>query len=127
MKRELAQHERSTITVDRWITFKAPAKVAVLFKELRRRLDALLIAKIESPSLDFSSGDHRVVSTICALLRPASAHHPPAGGGAAGAALSAALPVRGTPRPRVPRSMSAAGRRAAGSALWHWAAPFACL
>ena len=93
-KRELAQHERSTITVDRWITFKAPAKVAVLFKELRRRLDALLIAKIESPSLDFSSGDHRVVSTICALLRPASAHQPPAGGGAVGSALSAALPVR---------------------------------
>ena len=27
--------------------------------------------------------------------------------------------------PRVPRSVSAAGRRAAGSALWHWAAPFA--
>ena len=89
-----AQHERSTITVDRWITFKAPAKVAVLFKELRRRLDALLIAKIESPSLDFSSGDHRVVATICALLRPATAHPPPADARAAGSALRSELPVR---------------------------------
>lgn len=107
------QHERSTITVDRWITFKAPAKVAVLFKELRRRLDALLIAKIESPSLDFSSGDHRVVSTICALLRPASAHQPPAGGGAVGAALSAALPLRA----RVAHCRSGCSLQA-GAGLW---------
>jgi hypothetical protein len=69
------EHERSALIVDSWITFNAPARVGVLFKELRRRLDALLVRKIETPSLDLGGSDHRVVELICGLLaktKPAS-------------------------------------------------------
>lgn len=43
------KHEEATVTIDGWITFRIPARTAVLFKEVRRAWDSLLIAKIESP------------------------------------------------------------------------------
>ena len=43
-------HKAGTVTVDGWIKFKAPARVAVLVKRLRRELDAALQLKISDPS-----------------------------------------------------------------------------
>lgn len=54
------QHAESTITVDSWIGFKAPRKVAVLVKLLRNKLDALLRVKIEVCCHGVASG--------CAIL-----------------------------------------------------------
>eukprot|EP00240_Pyramimonas_obovata_P012389 CAMPEP_0118946564 /NCGR_PEP_ID=MMETSP1169-20130426/44426_1 /TAXON_ID=36882 /ORGANISM="Pyramimonas obovata, Strain CCMP722" /LENGTH=110 /DNA_ID=CAMNT_0006892565 /DNA_START=113 /DNA_END=442 /DNA_ORIENTATION=- len=49
-------HEQGTICVDGWIEFKAPVRVAVLFKELRGELDKLLMEKIERPEMDLFGG-----------------------------------------------------------------------
>lgn len=51
------QHSQGTITVgpDAWARFKAPAKIGVLVKQLRKALDMLLAAKITHPSLDITN------------------------------------------------------------------------
>ena len=41
------QHADSTITVDDWLAFQSPPKVAVLIKLLRRRMDELLRHRIQ--------------------------------------------------------------------------------
>ena len=60
-------HERSRASCDGWIHLRAAPRVAVLFKHLRAELDALLMEKIASPSMDIS---HRidVVRTIVEVL-----------------------------------------------------------
>jgi HrpA-like RNA helicase len=65
-------HERSSATCDGWIHFRAAPRVAVLFKHLRAELDALLMEKIASPSMDIS---HRqdVVRAIVEVLHSESA------------------------------------------------------
>lgn len=45
------QHEEGTLKLDGWATFKAPARIAVLIRELRQQLDRLLLAKVAEPSL----------------------------------------------------------------------------
>ena len=40
---------RGQVGVGKWIQFSCSAKVAVLFKELRAKLDRLLMDKIEQP------------------------------------------------------------------------------
>lgn len=62
------QHGAGTVSLDRWITFAAPPKVAVLFKEIRGQLDALLAAKIAQPGLDLRQAGFRVLDAICQLL-----------------------------------------------------------
>ncbi len=51
------QHSEGTVTVgaDAWVRFRAPAKIGVLVKQLRKALDALLTAKIDNPNLDISN------------------------------------------------------------------------
>jgi ATP-dependent RNA helicase DHX57 len=45
-------HNHQVISLDRWIRFRAPAKVSLLIRELRKELDTLLKKKIENPQLD---------------------------------------------------------------------------
>lgn len=46
------QHEEGTLKLDGWATFKAPARIAVLVRELRLQVDQLMLAKVADPSLD---------------------------------------------------------------------------
>ncbi|GBG62910.1 hypothetical protein CBR_g34282 [Chara braunii] len=64
------QHQTGQVTVDGWLSLKAPAQIAVLFKELRRALDALLAQKISRPKQadTDSSVDREVIGTIAKLL-----------------------------------------------------------
>eukprot|EP00271_Cylindrocystis_brebissonii_P016940 TRINITY_DN4199_c0_g3_i1.p1 TRINITY_DN4199_c0_g3~~TRINITY_DN4199_c0_g3_i1.p1 ORF type:complete len:416 (-),score=36.57 TRINITY_DN4199_c0_g3_i1:441-1598(-) len=48
------EHERQIVRVDQWMEFQAPARIAVLVKELRGRVDEALLQKIEDASLDIS-------------------------------------------------------------------------
>jgi hypothetical protein len=54
------------VLVDGWIPLQSAAQTAVLFKELRGALDALLTKKIKQPQLDLVSDG--VVPTIVQLL-----------------------------------------------------------
>jgi ATP-dependent RNA helicase DHX29 len=60
------QHESGQVLVDGWIPLQSAAQTAVLFKELRGALDALLTKKIRQPQLDLVSDG--VVPTIVQLL-----------------------------------------------------------
>lgn len=62
------QHEKQTITVDEWITFSAPPKTAVIFKELGKEMDRLLIDKIRKPSTDLSSTKLPFLDIVVQLL-----------------------------------------------------------
>jgi ATP-dependent RNA helicase DHX57 len=60
-------HEKGEILVDDWARLRAPAKVGVLVRELRKLLDDLMLAKLADPSRDVSG--HPVVRGILELLR----------------------------------------------------------
>eukprot|EP00976_Prorocentrum_cordatum_P114998 1195935-Prorocentrum_minimum.AAC.1 len=60
------RHENSQVWVDQWIPLQAAAQTAVLFKELRKALDAQLSRKINDPQLDLVN--EGVVPTIVQLL-----------------------------------------------------------
>lgn len=47
------QHRENMISVDKWIKLRAPAKTAVIFKELREELNLLLLRKLRDPGWDF--------------------------------------------------------------------------
>jgi hypothetical protein len=57
---------KGTIAIDNWIEFEAPAKVAVTFQDLRKKLDELLVEKIETPDIDVSSSS--LIQTVIHLL-----------------------------------------------------------
>ena len=61
-------HARAKASCDGWITFRAAPRVAVLFKNLRRELDATLMRKIADPSLDVDAESAGLVRTIVELL-----------------------------------------------------------
>ena len=46
------QHEEGTLKLDGWATFKAPARIAVLIRELRQQVNRLLLAKVAEPALN---------------------------------------------------------------------------
>ncbi|BFI42914.1 ATP-dependent RNA helicase DHX57 [Marchantia polymorpha subsp. ruderalis] len=60
------KHEKQAISVDDWLEFEAPARIAVLIKELRTKVDSLLFDKIKKPALDIGSSP--VVSALIRLL-----------------------------------------------------------
>eukprot|EP00898_Chlorokybus_atmophyticus_P004343 jgi/Chlat1/490/Chrsp103S00981 len=62
------RHESGEILIDGWLRFKAPAQIAVLFKELRRAINSVLSDKIRRPELDVSAAGSKVVATIVQLL-----------------------------------------------------------
>lgn len=60
------QHLQGTISVDKWIEFSAPARVAVLIKGLRGYMDRLLLEKFNQP--EESIVNDPVMEGICKLL-----------------------------------------------------------
>ena len=68
------RHAEQTITIDGWMEFEAPPRVAVLFRQLRVELDKLLLAKIAAPTAE-ADLTGRTVGAIVQLLQP------PGGGG----------------------------------------------
>jgi ATP-dependent RNA helicase DHX57 len=59
-------HQEGLVKVDGWATFKAPARIAVLVRELRAEVTLLLAQKISNPGLDLSRS--RVVDAMHHLL-----------------------------------------------------------
>ncbi|KAH9331102.1 hypothetical protein KI387_003210, partial [Taxus chinensis] len=59
-------HEKQTIKVDDWLEFEAPARISVLIKEMRSKVDSLLMEKIRNPALDISG--NMVVTALIQLL-----------------------------------------------------------
>jgi hypothetical protein len=69
-------HLGNRVTIDEWIEFSCPARTAVLFKEMRRRLNEVLADMIERPLMvgaasSSAAGEahEAVVDAIIALLR----------------------------------------------------------
>lgn len=60
-------HEKNLLVLDQWIHFQAVARIGVLIKAIRKHLDQLLMAKIETPELDIAQSD--LVSAISHLLK----------------------------------------------------------
>ncbi|NXD93348.1 DHX36 helicase, partial [Chaetorhynchus papuensis] len=64
--------EQDTISVDEWIVFQSPARIAHLVKNLRQELDDLLQEKIENPHPvdwnDIKSRDTAVLTAIIDLI-----------------------------------------------------------
>eukprot|EP01018_Ginkgo_biloba_P024202 Gb_37230 [translate_table: standard] len=59
-------HEKRMIKVDDWLEFEAPGRISVLIKELRSKVDSLLMEKIQNPALDISR--NMVVTALIQLL-----------------------------------------------------------
>lgn len=59
-------HDQEMITVDNWIQFNAPARIAVLVKEIRAEFLELLDAKIRDPNFDISTSD--LVDVVTKLI-----------------------------------------------------------
>jgi ATP-dependent RNA helicase DHX57 len=63
------QHAAGTLSLDNeWAKFKAPARVGVLLKEIRARLDRVLSDKIERPDEDVQATGGPLVEAILQLL-----------------------------------------------------------
>ena len=62
------QHAAGTLSLDKWAQFKAPARVGVLLKEIRARLDRVLSDKIERPHEDVQATGGPLVEAILQLL-----------------------------------------------------------
>ena len=62
------RHAEQTITIDGWMEFEAPPRVAVLFRQLRVGLDKLLLAKIAAPTAE-ADLTGRTVGAIVQLLQ----------------------------------------------------------
>jgi len=61
------RHEQGALTVDGWAAFEAPARVAVLVRELRAGVDRLLSAKVADPGLHIAGSP--AVTALLALLQ----------------------------------------------------------
>lgn len=59
-------HQKQKIKVDDWLEFEAPARISVLIKEMRSKVDSLLMEKIRNPALDISG--NMVVTALIQLL-----------------------------------------------------------
>uniref|UniRef100_A0A8D1R4D8 RNA helicase n=1 Tax=Sus scrofa TaxID=9823 RepID=A0A8D1R4D8_PIG len=49
------QHRERLLSVDGWIYFQAPVKIAVIFKQLRVLIDSVLRKKLENPKMSLES------------------------------------------------------------------------
>ena len=54
--------------VDGWLDMNAPAQTAVLFKELRKKLDAFLVGKVDRKRSSTASIDKELMETLARLL-----------------------------------------------------------
>ncbi|ONK77487.1 uncharacterized protein A4U43_C02F7070, partial [Asparagus officinalis] len=57
-----------TVLIDNWLKLNAPAQTAVLFKELRVTLDAILRGLIRKPQISIIANNEVVRSIIHLLL-----------------------------------------------------------
>ena len=60
------RHAQRVVVLDGWVKLDAPPRTAVLFRELRKRLEAVLLSKLRNPHAVWS--DPTVVDDIVQLL-----------------------------------------------------------
>ncbi|XP_020590261.1 DExH-box ATP-dependent RNA helicase DExH7, chloroplastic isoform X2 [Phalaenopsis equestris] len=68
------QHQMGSIIIDNWMKLTAPAQIAVLFKQLRLTLDAVLKDFIRKPEMMSFSNNEVVKSIVHLLLEEAASH-----------------------------------------------------
>ncbi|XP_054254191.1 ATP-dependent RNA helicase DHX29-like isoform X3 [Indicator indicator] len=61
------QHRERLLTVDGWIHFQAPVKIAVIFKQLRVLIESVLKKKLENPQMSLE--DDKVLHIIKELIK----------------------------------------------------------
>lgn len=61
------QHRERLLTVDGWIHFQAPVKIAVIFKQLRVLIECVLKKKLENPKMSLE--DDKVLHIIKELIK----------------------------------------------------------
>ncbi|GAQ84373.1 helicase domain-containing protein [Klebsormidium nitens] len=61
-------HQEGRIVVDGWLDMNAPAQTAVLFKELRKKLDAFLVGKVDRKRSSTASFDKELMESLARLL-----------------------------------------------------------
>ncbi|NWU82329.1 DHX29 helicase, partial [Onychorhynchus coronatus] len=61
------QHRERLLTVDGWIHFQAPVKIAVIFKQLRVLIESVLKKKLENPKMSLE--DDKVLDIIKELIK----------------------------------------------------------
>ncbi|XP_018423692.1 PREDICTED: ATP-dependent RNA helicase DHX29 [Nanorana parkeri] len=60
------QHRERLLTVDDWIHFQAPVKIAVIFKELRVLIESVLKKKLQNPKMSLE--DDKILGIIKELI-----------------------------------------------------------
>ncbi|KMZ65249.1 hypothetical protein ZOSMA_32G00330 [Zostera marina] len=68
------QHQAGIVTIDGWLKITAPAQIAVLFKELRATLDAVLKELIRKPEISTVVKNEVVQSIVQLLLDEEKSH-----------------------------------------------------
>ncbi|XP_029433064.1 ATP-dependent RNA helicase DHX29 [Rhinatrema bivittatum] len=61
------QHREHLLTVDSWIYFQAPVKIAVIFKQLRVLIESVLRKKLENPKMSLE--DDKILQSITELIK----------------------------------------------------------
>uniref|UniRef100_A0A663N580 RNA helicase n=1 Tax=Athene cunicularia TaxID=194338 RepID=A0A663N580_ATHCN len=61
------QHRERLLTVDGWIHFQAPVKIAVIFKQLRVLIESVLKKKLENPKMSLE--DDKILHIIKELIK----------------------------------------------------------
>ncbi|XP_028919858.1 ATP-dependent RNA helicase DHX29 isoform X1 [Ornithorhynchus anatinus] len=61
------QHRERLLSVDGWIYFQAPVKIAVIFKQLRVLIESVLRKKLENPKMSLE--DDKILQIITELIR----------------------------------------------------------
>ncbi|XP_066445032.1 ATP-dependent RNA helicase dhx29-like, partial [Eleutherodactylus coqui] len=61
------QHRERLLTVDDWIQFQAPVKIAVIFKELRVLIESVLKKKLQNPKMSLE--DDEILNIIKELIK----------------------------------------------------------
>ncbi|XP_036164410.1 ATP-dependent RNA helicase DHX29 isoform X1 [Myotis myotis] len=61
------QHRERLLSVDGWIHFQAPVKIAVIFKQLRVLIDSVLRKKLENPKMSLEND--KILQIITELIK----------------------------------------------------------
>uniref|UniRef100_A0A8C5LKH5 ATP-dependent RNA helicase DHX29 n=1 Tax=Jaculus jaculus TaxID=51337 RepID=A0A8C5LKH5_JACJA len=61
------QHREGLLSVDGWIYFQAPVKIAVIFKQLRVLIDSVLRRKLENPKMSLEND--KILQIITELIK----------------------------------------------------------
>ncbi|XP_036894439.1 ATP-dependent RNA helicase DHX29 [Sturnira hondurensis] len=66
------QHRERLLSVDGWIYFQAPVKIAVIFKQLRVLIDSVLKKKLENPKMSLEND--KILQLITELIKTENSH-----------------------------------------------------